>query len=85
MFICEIWLFDWYFPQFCKSDWKCFRGSLRLRDSDCTLILGVEHLKTINFAFGTSRKLTVLSVSVFKNMWNKWKISGFRWPNTEAL
>ena len=20
MFIFEIWLFDWYFPQFCKSD-----------------------------------------------------------------
>ena len=20
MFICEIWLFDLYFPQFCKSD-----------------------------------------------------------------
>ena len=20
MFICEIWLFDWYFPQFSKSD-----------------------------------------------------------------
>ena len=20
MCICEIWLFDWYFPQFCKSD-----------------------------------------------------------------
>ena len=20
MFICEIWLFHWYFPQFCKSD-----------------------------------------------------------------
>ena len=20
MFICEIWLFGWYFPQFCKSD-----------------------------------------------------------------
>ena len=20
MFICEIWLFDWYFPQFRKSD-----------------------------------------------------------------
>ena len=20
MFICEIWLFDWYFPQFCTSD-----------------------------------------------------------------
>ena len=20
MFICVIWLFDWYFPQFCKSE-----------------------------------------------------------------
>ena len=20
MFICEIWLFDWYFPQYCTSD-----------------------------------------------------------------
>ena len=20
MFVCEIWLFDWYFPQFCTSD-----------------------------------------------------------------
>ena len=20
MLICKIWLFDWYFPQFCKSD-----------------------------------------------------------------
>ena len=20
MFICEVWLFDWYFPQLCKSD-----------------------------------------------------------------
>ena len=20
MFICEIWLFDWYFPQVCTSD-----------------------------------------------------------------
>ena len=20
MFICEIWLFNWYFPQFCISD-----------------------------------------------------------------
>ena len=24
MFICECWLFDWYFPQFCKFDMsKC--------------------------------------------------------------
>ena len=20
MFVCEIWLFDWYFPQFCTSN-----------------------------------------------------------------
>ena len=20
MFICEIWMFEWYFPQFCKSN-----------------------------------------------------------------
>ena len=20
MFLCDIWLFDWYFPQFCTSD-----------------------------------------------------------------
>ena len=25
MFICEIWLFDWYFPQLCKSDMSKYR------------------------------------------------------------
>ena len=25
MFICEIWLFNWYFPQFCKSDMSKYR------------------------------------------------------------
>ena len=25
MFICEIWLFDWYFPQFCTSDMSKYR------------------------------------------------------------
>ena len=24
MFICEIWLFDWYFSQFCKSDMSMY-------------------------------------------------------------
>ena len=39
MFICEIWLFDWYFPQFCTSDMSKYgyleviRGSLRLNES----------------------------------------------------
>ena len=45
MFICEIWLFDWYSPQFCTSDMskygylEVFRGSLRLRDNENRLIL----------------------------------------------
>ena len=25
MFICEIWLFDWYFPQFCTSAMSKYR------------------------------------------------------------
>ena len=43
MFICEIWLFDWYFPKFCTSDMskygylEVFRGSLRLRDNESRL------------------------------------------------
>ena len=43
MFICEIWLFDWYFPQFCKSDMskygylEVFQRSLRLRDNESRL------------------------------------------------
>ena len=45
MFICEIWLFNRYFPQYCKSDIRstdisnCFRGSLRLRDNESRLYL----------------------------------------------
>ena len=45
MFICEIWLFDWHFLQFCKSDMsnsdisKCFRGSLRLRGNESRLYI----------------------------------------------
>ena len=51
MFICEIWLFDWYFPQFCKSELyrntdtsQCFRESLRLRDSESRLYLRQQSL-----------------------------------------
>ena len=28
MFICETWLFDWYFPQFYKSDVRISRSVL---------------------------------------------------------
>ena len=43
MFICEIWLFVWCFPQFCTSDMskygylEVFQGSLRLRDNESRL------------------------------------------------
>ena len=48
MFICEIKLFDWYFPQFCTSDIsKCLRGSLRLRES--TVYLRLKFLKPAYF------------------------------------
>ena len=26
MFICEMWLFDWYFPQFCTSEVRISRS-----------------------------------------------------------
>ena len=45
MFICEIWLFDWYFPQFCTSDMskygylEVFQRFLRLRDNESRLYL----------------------------------------------
>ena len=45
MFICEIWLFVWYFPQLCISDMskygyiEVFRGSLRLRDNESRLYM----------------------------------------------
>ena len=43
MFICEILLFVWYFPKFCKSDMskygylEVFQRSLRLPDNESRL------------------------------------------------
>ena len=43
MVICEIWLFDWYFPQFCESDmskygyFEMFQRVPRLRDNESRL------------------------------------------------
>ena len=45
MFICEIWLFVWYFPQFCTSDMskygylEVFQRVLRLRDNESRLYI----------------------------------------------
>ena len=52
MFICEIWLFVWYFPQFYKSDMSKY-GSLRLRDNNSRLYL--DHLEAINTPIGNIR------------------------------
>ena len=44
MFICEILLFDWYFPQFCKSDvskygyLKVFQRAIRLQVNESRLV-----------------------------------------------
>ena len=53
MFICEIWLFDGYFPQFCKSDISKY-GYLEVFEEgpfdfeitrvDCILYMGIYNL-----------------------------------------
>ena len=55
MFICEIWLFVWYFPHFCTSDMSKYgylevSGSLRLRGNESRLYVtgpGIE-LRTLD-------------------------------------
>ena len=39
MFICEIWLFIWYFPQFCTSDMSKYGylGSVSAGPFDCEI------------------------------------------------
>ena len=55
MFICEIWLFDWYFPQFCTFDMSVVRISRSVSEGpfdfeitrvDCTLIIQNFLIKT---------------------------------------
>ena len=55
MFICEIWLFHWYFPQFCKSDMSKYgylemfqRVPSRLRDNEIRLYM-TAHIKSFIF------------------------------------
>ena len=54
MFICEIWLFHWYCPQFCKSDMskhgylEVFQRSLRLRDNERRLYIHISSEKATN-------------------------------------
>ena len=50
MFICEIWLFVWYFPQFCKSDMSKYghfevfqRVPLTSRSRESTVFLKELH------------------------------------------
>ena len=57
MFLCEIWLFDWYVPQFCTSDMskygylevlQRFPSTLRYQESTVVSKLNLSILKDIN-------------------------------------
>ena len=69
MFICEICLFVWYFPQFCTSDMskygylEGFSGSLRLRDNESRLYIRFIDNKLSGDDFHISTMLTVRSYS----------------------
>ena len=52
MFICEIWSFDWYFPQFCISDMSKYgylevfqrvSSTSRLRESTVLYIVPLNY------------------------------------------
>ena len=68
MFICEIWLFDLYVPQFCKSDMSKYRylevyqrvpSTSRYRESTVPEICQYFNLK--------KREASTKSISVFGN------------------
>ena len=74
MFICEIWLFHWYFPQFfishnliCRSTdiSQCFRGSLRLQDNESRLYMITMKLMSRNDAFPSGFSSTVYCVYIY--------------------
>ena len=50
MFICEIWLFVWYFPQFCTSDMskygylELYQRVPRLRDNESRLCNKINNI-----------------------------------------
>ena len=55
MFICEIWLFDLYFPKFCKSDMSKYRYlesdsegpfDFEITRVDCNFVLAKKHEET---------------------------------------
>ena len=60
MFICEVWLFDWYFPQSCNLICRstdisnCFRESLCLRDNESQLYqqtVYICHKDSVKYSF----------------------------------
>ena len=71
MFFYEIWLFDWYFPQFCISEVrstdisKCFRGSLRLRDNESRLYF---HRIIVLVTIIMSRIITLSRIYMYINI-----------------
>ena len=75
MFMCEIWLFVWYFPQFCTSDISnCFSGSLRLRDNESRLYLvftenpAVNHRNVMHFTSSIATSVTSIYTMAVLNL-----------------
>ena len=75
MFICEVWLFDWYFPQFCKSDMSKYGylevfqrvpSTSRYRESTVFLMLALfcRYIDLIAFFSSFSRFRTKILRSV---------------------
>ena len=63
MFICAIWLFDWYFPQFCKSDMSKYgylevfsEGSFEFE------IMRIDCILQVNFAASIMRIIFIMYV-----------------------
>ena len=67
MFICEIWLFDWYFPQFCTSDMSKY-GYLEITIVDCSLAISA-HL--VN-------QTCILQLQISRKKLNRYRSSSFR-------
>ena len=75
MFICEIWLFDWFFPQFCTSDevWisrSVSEGPLdfEITRVDCKIFSGCLLFQRIDFVLSFVIFLFIYLFTYFSQM-----------------
>ena len=65
MFICEIWLFDWYFPQFCTSDMSKY-GYLEVFESVPSTCFDFE-ITRVDCIFLSPKYLNIPTTPVFNS------------------